>query len=212
MKRFGLLLVALFSLGLLAGCGAVPHPGTGMDNAVEQDGGTHGTGSEADGLGIDRLGASSSRLGDPNWRKENGTLGAPSTDGSYGSYGSYGSHDSYGSYDVNVEPEHRIRFDFDSARINEETARVLAHNAAWIRAKLLSGTITIEGHCDERGTREYNLALGQQRADAVRQFLISQGLDARQLESVSYGKERPLVWGHDERSWRENRRAELVLP
>ncbi|MBF0183773.1 MAG: OmpA family protein [Magnetococcales bacterium] len=114
-------------------------------------------------------------------------------------------------FDVNVEPEHRIFFEYNSALVNDRAAQVLAHNAGWILAHGPKGVITVEGHCDERGTREFNLALGQQRADAVVRFLVSQGLPANRLKAVSYGKEKPLVPSHDESSWSKNRRAELVL-
>ena len=198
MKRFRLLLVVLFSLVLLAGCGTTQHnTGAGTDQAsIPNDTGSAGSAGSAEagivgGQGVDRFGSSSASLDDPNWRGD----ATVSSD-----------------YDVNVEPEHRVRFMLNSALISEEASRILAHNAGWIRNRVPSGSINIEGHCDERGTREYNLALGQQRADAVRQFLISQGVDAERLLSVSYGKERPLVWGHDESAWRENRRGEIILP
>ncbi len=71
--------------------------------------------------------------------------------------------------------------------------------------------VTIEGHCDERGTNEYNLALGQRRAEAVRQALIAEGVSAGQVATVSYGEERPVALGHDEDSWWQNRRGVLVI-
>lgn len=215
MKRFGWLFITLVALGLLAGCGATPNSDVEMGQAAGQDGGGmggpgqngngRGAGGYADGQGIDRIGGSSSNLSDPNrndpnWRGAGGAGGYP------------GGAGAYPGGELSVEPEHRILFDFNSAQISAEAARILAHNAGWIRSRVPSGTITIEGHCDERGTREYNLALGQQRADAIRQFLISQGVEAQRMESVSYGKERPLVWGHDESAWRTNRRGEIVLP
>jgi peptidoglycan-associated lipoprotein len=71
---------------------------------------------------------------------------------------------------------------------------------------------TIEGHCDERGTREYNLALGDRRANSVKNFLVSNGVSAAQLSTISYGKERPVATGSDEGSWAQNRRAVTVVP
>jgi len=71
--------------------------------------------------------------------------------------------------------------------------------------------LLIEGHCDERGTREYNLALGDRRANAARDFLISYGIDAHRIETISYGKERPFDSGHDESAWSKNRRAHFVI-
>ncbi|MBF0422472.1 MAG: peptidoglycan-associated lipoprotein Pal [Magnetococcales bacterium] len=100
-----------------------------------------------------------------------------------------------------------IHFDFNSAMLTAEAEQILAYNARNL-AKT-SGRIQIEGHCDERGTREYNLALGQQRAEAAARFLVSQGIPANRIKTVSYGKERPVVKGHDEMSWSQNRRAEI---
>ena len=154
------------------------------------DGDAAGADGGAGGKGIGRLGGSASNLNDP------------SRAGGAGTY----------RYDVNVEPEHRVYFDYNSALINDKSAQILAHNAGWIQAHGPKGKITIEGHCDERGTREYNLALGQQRADAVARFLVSQGMDANRLKAVSYGKEKPLVPSHDEGAWNKNRRGEIVLP
>jgi peptidoglycan-associated lipoprotein len=92
----------------------------------------------------------------------------------------------------------------DSARkILNENAQVLKSNARWI--------ITIEGHCDERGTAEYNLALGDRRALAAKSYLLSLGISADRLKTVSYGKEFPFDTGHDEDSWLQNRRAHFTL-
>ncbi|MBF0339918.1 MAG: peptidoglycan-associated lipoprotein Pal [Magnetococcales bacterium] len=107
---------------------------------------------------------------------------------------------------MNGEPEHRVYFDLNSSLIGSQAADVLSQNARWLAKR----NVTIEGHCDERGTREYNLALGQKRADAAKQYLISQGVDGSRIKTVSYGKERPLVNGHNESAWGKNRRAELV--
>jgi peptidoglycan-associated lipoprotein len=92
----------------------------------------------------------------------------------------------------------------DSARKSlSENAQVLKSNASWI--------ITIEGHCDERGTAEYNLALGDRRALAAKSYLLSLGIGADRLKTVSYGKEFPFDTGHDEDSWLQNRRAHFTL-
>ena len=100
-------------------------------------------------------------------------------------------------------------FDYDRANIRPADLAVLE-----IHAQLLNRnagkTVVIEGHCDERGTREYNLALGERRADAVRRFLTTAGVSSRQIETVSYGEERPEDPGHDESAWQRNRRAVLI--
>ncbi len=105
----------------------------------------------------------------------------------------------------------RIHFDFDKSDLREDARRTLIRNAAAINKREYSQLkIRIEGHCDERGTVEYNLALGERRARAARDFLIAQGVPASRLSIISYGKERPLERGHNESAWAKNRRAEFV--
>jgi peptidoglycan-associated lipoprotein len=101
-------------------------------------------------------------------------------------------------------------YDFDKAEIRSDAREALAADAEWLR-KHPSVKITIEGHCDERGTREYNLALGDRRANAARDYLVSLGVDGARLRTVSYGKERPFAADHDEDSWQKNRRAHFVI-
>ena len=103
-----------------------------------------------------------------------------------------------------------IYFDTDRYNVDSQDAAALAAQAAWL-GKYPGKRATIEGHCDERGTREYNLALGERRANAAKNFLASLGVDAARLTTVSYGKERPIALGSDEASWAKNRRAELNL-
>ncbi len=98
----------------------------------------------------------------------------------------------------------RVYFDFDQSTLREDGRPTLAKQAEWLK-KYTNYQITIEGKCDERGTREYNLALGERRANAVRQFLIAQGLPAARVKTISYGKERPEVVGSDEGAWSRNR-------
>lgn len=97
-------------------------------------------------------------------------------------------------------------FDYDKAVLRAADLAALEVHAQILRRNT-GRSIVIEGHCDERGTREYNLALGENRADAVKSFLISAGVSARQIESVSYGEERPEDPGHNESAWARNRRA-----
>lgn len=103
-----------------------------------------------------------------------------------------------------------VFFAYDSAEIDAEGRRVLDANAGILRRNA-SWEVTIEGHCDERGTAEYNLALGERRAVAAQEYLLSQGLAASRLRTVSYGKEFPFDPGNDEAAWRMNRRAHLVI-
>jgi peptidoglycan-associated lipoprotein len=103
-----------------------------------------------------------------------------------------------------------IHFELDSASLTEEARATLEKHALWLQGQR-SVHVTIEGHCDERGTVEYNLALGEQRARATRDYLVSLGVAADRLRIVSYGKERPLVTGSDEASWAQNRRAHFAV-
>ncbi len=103
-----------------------------------------------------------------------------------------------------------IHFDFDEATVRLEGIPVMEQNAAWLREHA-GARIIIEGHCDERGTRVYNLALGQRRADAARDFLVSLGVQPSRIEVVSYGEELPAVEGYNEAAWAANRRAEFVI-
>lgn len=104
--------------------------------------------------------------------------------------------------------ENRVYFEYDSSIVNESGRQSLAAHARRLQG---GGRVTIEGHCDERGTREYNLALGQKRADAAKHYLVSQGVPANRIQTVSYGKERALVSGHDDFAWSKNRRAEIIV-
>jgi len=103
-----------------------------------------------------------------------------------------------------------ILFDYDSADLRGDSKTTLNDNAAQIRqhARL---AVRIEGHCDERGSVEYNLALGDRRARAARDYIVSLGIPANRLRTISYGKERPVDPGHTEAAWAQNRRAEFVF-
>lgn len=103
-----------------------------------------------------------------------------------------------------------INFDFDKYNIRKNDAAILKENAAWFAANP-GKKVKVEGHCDERGTVEYNLALGQKRADSAKNFLVNLGIDGRSIDTVSYGKEKPLDPGHNEAAWAKNRRAQFVL-
>ncbi len=102
-----------------------------------------------------------------------------------------------------------IYFDFDKYNLRDDTKSTLDKNAKILMANP-KVQIVIEGHCDERGTTEYNLALGEKRATAARDYLIRLGVDASQISIISYGEERPVDPGHDETAWSQNRRGEFV--
>ena len=103
----------------------------------------------------------------------------------------------------------KIYFDFDRYYIRDDAKAALEQNARVLKANS-NMRILIEGHCDERGTVEYNLALGERRAASARQYLLDLGIDGSRISTVSYGKERPVAFGHDESSWQQNRRGEFV--
>lgn len=103
-----------------------------------------------------------------------------------------------------------IYFEFDSYALSEEAKALLEGNNEWLKAH--PGIhVLIEGHCDDRGTVEYNLNLGQKRADAVREYLILKGLDPSTLHTISYGEERPENEGQDESAWAQNRRVQFLV-
>lgn len=101
-------------------------------------------------------------------------------------------------------------FELDSSDVSGPGQQVLQNNAAILK-KYASMQITVEGHCDERGTAEYNLALGERRALAAKNYLVSLGIAADRIKTVSYGKEFPFDPGHDDSAWRQNRRAHFVI-
>jgi len=103
-----------------------------------------------------------------------------------------------------------VFFDLDSSDVNAASQQVLQENAEVLRRNG-RWQITIEGHCDERGTAEYNLALGERRALSARTYLLSLGIPAERVRTVSYGKEFPFDQGHDEAAWSKNRRAHFVI-
>jgi len=103
-----------------------------------------------------------------------------------------------------------VLFDFDSAALSDYAQRTLDRQAAFLKARPQTRVI-MGGHADERGTREYNLALGERRASAARDYLVSKGISSERIRIISYGKERPAKVGSNEAAWRLNRRAETKL-
>ena len=104
----------------------------------------------------------------------------------------------------------RVFFDFDKSDLKPEARQTIQRWSAWLK-QYPNVTVTIEGHCDERGTREYNIALGERRATAAKNFLTSLGIDAKRVSTISYGKERPAVVGSNEAAWSQNRRGVMVV-
>ena len=147
-------------------------------------------------------------------KNKNGGAGADGADGS--GMGADGTTSVGTGSDGGLSPEEMAArtglqyvfyFDFDQSQLNPETRAALDAQAAVMRNQ--TGPLRLEGHCYERGTPEYNLALGERRAKAITNYLILQGIDRSRIETVSYGEERPAALGQDEDSYQRNRRVEL---
>jgi peptidoglycan-associated lipoprotein len=110
----------------------------------------------------------------------------------------------------NEKPLAMIHFDYDESAIRPDARPLLQSNGAWLK-KWASVKILIEGHCDERGTEDYNLALGQKRAQAAQEFLAGEGISADRIKIISFGKSQPLDMGKDEAAFARNRRAQFVI-
>ena len=116
---------------------------------------------------------------------------------------------------VEVKPEpvpilEDVFYDYDKSSLSSGSRGTLENNATQLKSAT-GYSIVIEGHCDERGTIAYNLALGEKRAKAAQDYLVSLGVASRQITVISYGKERPFATGHDEAAWKQNRRAHFVV-
>ena len=137
-----------------------------------------------------------------------GSAGGPGAGMGLGPGGSGGAGAS--SQGAGTSPLKDIYFDYDRFAILEDQKATLNQDAAWLKANP-AVKVTIEGHCDERGATEYNLGLGERRARAVKEYLTAAGIAADRMTTISYGKERPLVLGHDENAWKWNRRVHFTL-
>lgn len=136
--------------------------------------------------------------------QESMTAGA--LDGTAGQYGPVpGSQQ-----DLVVNIGDRVFFGYDRYDVSPEAQQILRSQAEWMN-RFPNVNLTIEGHCDERGTREYNLALGERRANSVKNFLTGLGVPASRINTISYGKERPAVMGSNAEAWAQNRRAVSVV-
>ena len=107
-------------------------------------------------------------------------------------------------------PMKTVYFDFNSAVLRSDTQSALSNNAQFLKDNT-SVQVQVEGHCDERGGVQYNIALGERRARAVKRYLVSMGVDSSRISTISYGKERPIAFGHGEDAWGQNRRGNFVV-
>ena len=112
--------------------------------------------------------------------------------------------------DLIVNVGDRVFFGYDSSDLDSDALELLQDQVAWLKQNS-DVSVTIEGHCDERGTREYNLALGEKRAQAVKNYLIGLGINPDRVSTISYGKERPAVVGSNDGAWAQNRRSVTLV-
>ena len=112
--------------------------------------------------------------------------------------------------DLIVNVGDRVFFGYDSSDLDSDALELLQDQVAWLKQNS-QVSVTIEGHCDERGTREYNLALGEKRAQAVKNYLIGLGISPDRVSTISYGKERPAVVGSNDGAWAQNRRSVTIV-
>ena len=112
--------------------------------------------------------------------------------------------------DLIVNVGDRVFFDYDSSELDTDAQELLQDQVAWLK-QYSDVSIIVEGHCDERGTREYNLALGEKRAQAVKNYLIGLGINPDRVSTISYGKERPAVVGSNDGAWAQNRRSVTLV-
>ena len=157
----------------------------------------------------------STTTGDATSSAQSSSTNTATTASSSSSSSSASSSSSGESGSANVKSEFAkvgttVLFDFDSAQLTDYAQRVLDRQAAFMKARPET-RVTIGGHADERGTREYNLALGERRASSARDYLVAKGVNAARIRIISYGKERPASVGSTEAAWRLNRRAQTVL-
>lgn len=222
MKQFTKLAIAIVPALVMLGCGSKGDvKEAGGDSGVQQGrvAGAQGSGAAAVGSGAAGSSATSAGSSGSTGAASSGGSAAGGSAGSAGSSGSpasataggaTGSADQSGGTKPGMLPaEQKLYFDFDKSEIRSEYKTLLMAHVSYMLANP-SVKVAIEGHCDERGTREYNLALGERRAHAVKQFLVLQGVAKDQVTTVTFGEERPDAAGHDESAWKFNRRAVFV--
>ena len=199
MKRFLLLAAGALLLTACETASEIDAAATGAagSSASESSAASSST-SSSSGSGSDSSSGSSSS-------SSSSTSTSDSTSGS----------DSSLTYDTNpqtalIKVGDRVHFDYDSAELDDDSRATLDRQVEFLNQNP-SIMITVEGHCDERGTREYNLALGEKRASSVKDYLIASGVNSARISTVSYGKERPQVLGSNSAAWKMNRRSVTTI-
>ena len=199
MKRFLLLAAGALLLTACETASEIDAAATGAagSSASESSAASSST-SSSSGSGSDSSSGSSSS-------SSSSTSTSDSTSGS----------DSSLTYDTNpqtalIKVGDRVHFDYDSAELDDDSRATLDRQVEFLNQKP-SIMITVEGHCDERGTREYNLALGEKRASSVKDYLIASGVNSARISTVSFGKERPQVLGSNSAAWKMNRRSVTTI-
>ncbi len=139
-----------------------------------------------------------------------GAGGAGGAGGAVGSSSGLPSPRMGSAEDFVVNVGDRVFYDFDKYTLKPQARETLQRQSAWLK-KFPAVTISIQGHCDERGTREYNLALGERRANSAKNYLVALGVNPNRVKVLSYGKERPAVTGSNEAAWSQNRRSVTVV-
>src|SRR5438105_6973332 len=194
MNRYGLAGVVLIAPALMFGCAKQP---ASMTTAAPAPTGVAGVSPSPTTPGSEST--------PPTGRSETPFSGADQRSGATAS----GTRPAPGDF-VGVRDLVDVHFDFDRYAIRSRDAEILDANARWLRANK-DAQVLIEGHCDERGTEEYNLALGDRRAKATVDYLVAQGIAPARLVTISYGKERPQCTEHNEACWAKNRRAHFLV-
>lgn len=188
----GLLIVLVFSLSIFTGCAekkALVKEGAAQDQQVTSDQAAKDAAAKAEADRLAREKAERDRLAREQAEKEQSAkVQAAAT----------------------AETVKDIYFDFDKSNIRPDAREVLKANADYF-LKNSAAAIIVEGNCDERGTAEYNMALGQRRAQEAKKYLVNLGVKGSAIKTISYGKERPVDPGHDEQAWAKNRRAHFVV-
>ena len=191
MKAKGKLLAVLgVALLVLGGCTSTPDKQQGMDTEGAAAG-ADADGAQTSGMDQDGIGAGTAMDGAAAGEGAGQFQGDPLEDPS------------------SLLSKRVIYFAFDDSNVPDDSTPILEAHGAYL-AGHPNASVTLEGHADERGTREYNLGLGERRASSVRQYLMLMGASPSQIETVSYGEERPVSLSHDEEAWRQNRRVEIV--